>query len=55
MTKCQCKKVCFDTIIYFHLYGCPKTKEYKKYQKLKFYQKLFRKDPYNLYLGNFKV
>jgi len=33
-----------------HFYGCPTQNDYKKYQQLKWYQKLFTKNPYKSYL-----
>jgi len=53
--KCQCKHLLFGEQIYVHLSGCPETTEYKEYQQLRWYKKLFKRNPYNEYLKLFKV
>ncbi len=44
-----------DAPIWVHLMGCPETDEYKAYQQLKWYQKIFKKNPIDYYLVHFKV
>jgi len=51
--KCICQQVLLYPV-YVHLYGCPTSDDYKEYLKLKWYKKLFQKDPINEYLKHFK-
>ena len=54
--KCQCKellKLNTDKV-YYHCYGCPESEEYKEYQNLKWYQKIFKENPLNQYLDHLK-
>ncbi len=53
--KCKCKYVLGISFVYFHLYGCPEGIIFKKYQELKWYKKIFRRNPYMTYLENIKI
>lgn len=47
--KCLCKEILKSDRIYLHLTGCPDSFEYKEYQKLKWWKKIFSFDPYFIY------
>jgi len=55
MPKCQCKQILGRDKIYLHLYGCPKSDEYKKYINLPWYKKIIAKNPYSFYLNHLKI
>lgn len=50
--KCHCRKIMFmpsNSDLYVHLSGCPETDEVKKYDALKWWQKIFKFNPHTLY------
>ena len=47
--KCRCKEILGREKLILHLHGCPESVEYKEYQKLSWYKKIFRINPYHFY------
>ena len=55
--KCQCRRIiCLadEVPLVYHLLGCPDSNEVKEFEKLKWYQKLFKKDPLDYYLEHLR-
>lgn len=55
---CQCSKILYgdDTHnIYVHLTGCPEGYEYKEYQELPWWKKIFTQNPHDSYMKHFRL
>lgn len=48
--QCYCNKILNRDRLVIHLMGCPEHYEYKEYVALKWYKRIFRLNPYKLYL-----